>query len=199
VFFEVEVEVGGSHAKKCQASPPCRRVPVLAWRPLTYNNTFCMPLAPLHRPAHLRIVLTPFSPWLSIRYMSCDTLQPRSHYKTPSHEDGGQNLPTDLNHRVYLRHPGYSDTGNILIVLPALDHPQGGIHHETARISCAIIANNRWEGFLAETKTGGPAPVGPDGILCGKNYYFRVSEDAADGKQTEWLLYTRAYVLTWRS
>ncbi|KAF2194705.1 hypothetical protein K469DRAFT_725931 [Zopfia rhizophila CBS 207.26] len=87
--------------------------------------------------------------------MSCDTLLPRPQYKTPSHEDSGQNLPTDLNHRVYLRHPGYSDTGNILMVLPALDHPQGGIHHETARIACAIVANNRWEGFLTETKTGG--------------------------------------------
>jgi hypothetical protein len=117
--------------------------------------------------------------------MSCDTLRPRSHYRTPSHEDGGQNLPTDLNHRVYLRHPGYSDTGNILMVLPALDHPQGGIHHETARIACAIVANNSWEGFLTETRTGGRARVDPDGILRGKNYYFRVSEDVADGKQTE--------------
>ena len=78
-----------------------------------------------------------------------------THYKTPSHEDGGQNLPTDVNHRAYLRHPGYSDTGNVLMVLPALDHPQGGIHHETTRIACAIIANNRWEGFLTETRMGG--------------------------------------------
>ena len=117
--------------------------------------------------------------------MSGDTLRPRSQYRTPSHEDGGENLPRDLNHRVYLRHPGYSDTGNILMALPALDHPQGGIHHETARIACAIVANNRWEGFLTETRTGERAHVGPDGILRGNNYYFRVSEDAADGKQTD--------------
>jgi len=173
VFFEMKVEIGGSYAKKYQASPqPCHHVPILVWRLLTYNNTFCMPLAPLHRPAHLCIVLTPFSIWLSIRYMLYDTLQPRSHYKTSFYEDGGQNLLTDLNHKVYLRHPGYSNTGNILIVLPALDYPQGSIYHKTARISYAIIANNRWEGFLAETETGGPAPVGLDSILCGKNYYF---------------------------
>lgn len=114
--------------------------------------------------------------------MSGDTLRLRSQYGTPSHEDGGENLPRDLNHRVYLRHPGYTDTGNILMVLPALDHPQGGIHHETARIACAIVANNRWEGFLTETRTGERALVGPDGILRGNNYYFRVSEDAADDK-----------------
>jgi hypothetical protein len=71
------------------------------------------------------------------------------------------------------------------MVLPALDHPQGGIHHETARIACAIVANNRWEGFLTETRTGARASFGPDGILRRNNYYFRVSEDAADGKQTE--------------
>ncbi|KAI9771266.1 MAG: hypothetical protein M1840_002236 [Geoglossum simile] len=112
--------------------------------------------------------------------MSYYTLQPRSRYNTPSHEDGGQNLPTDLNHGVRLRHPGYSDTGNILMVLPALDHAQGGIHHETARTACAIIAGNRWEGFLTETRTGGAVQAGPDGILRGKNYYFRVSEDASD-------------------
>ena len=114
----------------------------------------------LRRPVLTRIL--PSSPQLrshpplllSIRYMSGDTLRSRSQHRTPSHEDAGENLPRDLNHRGYLRHPGYSDTGNILMVLPALDHPQGGIHHETARIARAIVANNRWEGFLTETRTG---------------------------------------------
>lgn len=40
------------------------------------------------------------------------------------------------------------------MVLPILDHPQGGIHHETARIAYAIVANNRGEGFL--TRVGVP-------------------------------------------
>ncbi|KAF1958577.1 hypothetical protein CC80DRAFT_441077 [Byssothecium circinans] len=114
--------------------------------------------------------------------MHCEPLRPRLKYDTPSHKDGGQDLPADLNYKVYLRHPGYSDTGNILLALPALDHPQGGIHHETARIACAILANNRWEGFLTETRAGQPAQVGPDGILQGKNYYFLVSQEAPDDK-----------------
>ncbi|KAF2175932.1 hypothetical protein K469DRAFT_723769 [Zopfia rhizophila CBS 207.26] len=101
-------------------------------------------------------------------------------YKTPSHEDGEQNLPIDLNHRVYLCYSGYSDTGNILMVLPALDHPQGGIHHETARITCAIIINNRWEEFLTEIKTGGRTAVSSNSILRGKNYYFWVSKDTTN-------------------
>jgi hypothetical protein len=84
---------------------------------LQQQHYSCLQLAPLHRPALLRMV---------INHMSCDTLRPRSHYRIPSHEDSGQNLPTGLNHRVYLCHPGYSETSNILMGLPALDHPQGG-------------------------------------------------------------------------
>ena len=33
------------------------------------------------------------------------------------------------------------------------------------RIACAIIANNRWAGFLTETRTGARASVGPNSIL----------------------------------
>ncbi|KAF2740331.1 hypothetical protein EJ04DRAFT_572178 [Polyplosphaeria fusca] len=114
--------------------------------------------------------------------MPFESLQPRLKYNAPSHDDGARNLPAALNFKVYLRHPGYSDTGNILLVLPALDHPQGGIHHETARIACAIVANNRWEGFLSETRAGRPVEEGPDGILRGQNYYFLLSQDPADEK-----------------
>ena len=115
--------------------------------------------------------------------MSRETFRPRSSYEIPSHEDKGQSLPANLFHRVFLRHPGYDDTHNTLLALPALDHPLGGIHHETARIACAIIANNKWDGFLTETKTGGRSRIESDTILRKTDYYFRVSEDAADGKQ----------------
>ncbi|KAK3216213.1 hypothetical protein GRF29_8g2618833 [Pseudopithomyces chartarum] len=114
--------------------------------------------------------------------MPFESLKARPKYDTPSHKDGGQSLPTNLDYKVYLRHPGYSDTGNILLALPALDHSQGGIHHETARIACAILANNRWDGFFAETKAGQPIQAGPDDILREKNYYFFVSHDVAEGE-----------------
>jgi hypothetical protein len=35
-----------------------------------------------------------------------------------------------------------------LLILPALDN--GGIHYETAHIACAILANNRWDGWFTE-------------------------------------------------
>ncbi|MCJ1469132.1 hypothetical protein MMC07_007765 [Pseudocyphellaria aurata] len=47
----------------------------------------------------------------------------------------------------------------------ATDHPAGGIHYETVRIACGIIAGNRWDGYFTEevdgTKlefTGNPSP-----------------------------------------
>ena len=119
--------------------------------------------------------------------MSDENLQPRSPYPTPQHQDNGQNLPSALTYKVCLRHPGYNDTANTLMTLAALDHPEGGIHYETARIACAIVANNKWDGFLTETRSGKSVQVAADGILRGQNYYFRVSENAIDGMFTNQL------------
>src|SRR2546430_78301 len=98
---------------------------------------------------------------------------PRACYMSPSHPDGGRNLPTNLAHKVTFRHPGYNDGNNIILVLPALDHLEGGIHYETARIACAICANNQWDGYFTETRTGPQVEIEIDGILRGKEYYFR--------------------------
>ncbi len=108
--------------------------------------------------------------------MSTDTVQPRPPYKTPSHNDGGQNLPTHGQHKVNLRHPGY-EGNNILITLPALDHPEGGIHHETARVACAIVADNRWDGYLSETERREEISMPPDGVLRKPEYYFHVPDN----------------------
>jgi hypothetical protein len=81
------------------------------------------------------------------------------------------------------RHPGYPDHNNILLVFPALDPtalpstttPHSfGLHHETARLGCAIAANNRWDGFLSEDKQPVAVPLEPDAILPAGTYYFHV-------------------------
>lgn len=79
---------------------------------------------------------------------------------------------------VLLRHPGYPDSENILLDLPALDG--NGIHHETARIACCILANCRWDGFLSKSRQGPPVPVpeGPQDVLLAGDYYFYVPSDA---------------------
>lgn len=71
---------------------------------------------------------------------------------------------------VIFLHPGYADNDNFLLKLPAFD--SGGIHHDTARIACAILAACRWDGFLSSTRNGTPLPAGPDDVLPPGRYYF---------------------------
>jgi hypothetical protein len=55
-----------------------------------------------------------------------------------------------------------------------------GIHHETARLACAIIAGNRWDGFLCKDRDGHqPSKDGLDQILRASTYYFHLP-DAVD-------------------
>lgn len=53
-------------------------------------------------------------------------------------------------------------------------------HPPTAPIACVILANNRWDGWLAEEREGERLDPPEDGILQRQNYYFCVSTDAHD-------------------
>lgn len=79
---------------------------------------------------------------------------------------------THVGKQVIFLHPGYNDNHNILLILPA--HDSGGVHHETARVACAILANSRWDGFLSLTANGSRIDCGPDDILMSRRYYFRI-------------------------
>ncbi|KAK3320549.1 hypothetical protein B0T19DRAFT_477800 [Cercophora scortea] len=73
-------------------------------------------------------------------------------------------------------HPGYADNDNILLILSALDDG-GGVHHETARIACAILADSRWDGYFSLTANGPPLAGetdSPDAVLALPAYYFCV-------------------------
>ncbi|KAM3559597.1 hypothetical protein MY1884_003359 [Beauveria asiatica] len=111
----------------------------------------------------------------------------------PKHPDQGL-APSGIAIReeertVTLRHPRYPDSSNILLVLSALDPiPRPGrpfteddpllfgLHHDTARVACAIIADCCSHGYLSESKVNGAPPVttDPDHILPGRNYYFHI-------------------------
>jgi hypothetical protein len=79
---------------------------------------------------------------------------------------------------IRFRHPAYEDPYDIFIVLPGLDHPEGGIHHQTALLACAVIANNSFSGWLTEDRDGKMRVNVPlDGILRAQDYYFQVSND----------------------
>ncbi|KAM3510876.1 hypothetical protein MY11210_005479 [Beauveria gryllotalpidicola] len=117
----------------------------------------------------------------------------RAGLPPPRHPDQGLAPSGTTEERaVTLRHPRYPDDSNILLVLPALDpipadgnSPGLGLHHDTARVACAIIANCRWDGYLSESKVDGAPPftTDPDHLLPGRNYYFHVPSDTSDGEQ----------------
>ncbi|KAM3516325.1 hypothetical protein MY11210_000084 [Beauveria gryllotalpidicola] len=119
----------------------------------------------------------------------------------PKHPDQGL-APSgtairDEGRAVTLRHPRYPDSNNILLVLSALDPiPRPGrifeddpllfgLHHDTARVACAIIAGCCWHGYLSESKVDGAPPVttDPDHILPGRNYYFHIPSNVDGDEQ----------------
>lgn len=110
--------------------------------------------------------------------MDDQTSYARDSCPKPSHHDNGKCLPQEPL-RIRFRHPGYQDTDNVLLTLSGLDFVNGGIHHETARIACAIIANNQFHGYFTEDKEGAQRVlVSKDGILSAKDYYFHIGEQA---------------------
>ncbi|KAJ9634922.1 hypothetical protein H2199_008786 [Coniosporium tulheliwenetii] len=98
----------------------------------------------------------------------------RSCFPPPTHPDGSASVSPSAVHRVTLRHPGYDDRNNVLMVLQASDHCDGGIHHATALVACGIAAGNRWDGFFTKLKTGPRIDLPSDGILPNGDYYFHV-------------------------
>lgn len=71
-------------------------------------------------------------------------------------------------------HPAYPRHQNVLFHMFALDGRDGGLHYTTAHTACAIVAGNRWDGFLSHTKTGPPIDAEGEDLLTGQEYYFIV-------------------------
>jgi hypothetical protein len=117
--------------------------------------------------------------------LAVDMAQARPPFAAPTQPDGGKDIPDDVTRTVTFRHAGYPDEHNIIMVLPALDDAQGGIHHETALIACAVVAGNRWDGFLSEDRTGSGILTPRDGVLRGKEYYFRLPGDERGRSSTQ--------------
>lgn len=87
--------------------------------------------------------------------------------------------------QITFRHPAYPSFKNVLLRLPALDHPRGGIHHETARIACAIIAGNRWDGYFTDAIDGPRVEIPSHGVLQKSNYYFHIPSPASNPEASD--------------
>jgi hypothetical protein len=80
------------------------------------------------------------------------------------------------NNWINIRHPGYDDECNVLLLLYAFDHPLGGIHYQTALTACGILAGNRWDGVLTTSRTYSPQSPPSSGILVAKDAYFHLPD-----------------------
>ncbi|KAL8994078.1 MAG: hypothetical protein Q9188_007168, partial [Gyalolechia gomerana] len=72
-----------------------------------------------------------------------------------------------INCTIELRHPGLPDNGasNILFRFPAYDRNGGGLQHSIALTACAIVAGNKFAGYLSSTITGPPIAEALDAVL----------------------------------
>ena len=96
-------------------------------------------------------------------------------------EFASESISNNPDHHIRFCHPAYPSMCNVLLDLKAYDHPDGGLHHETARIACGIIAGNAWNGYFSETAGGQRLDLGPDGILMvGKDYFFHIPHPASE-------------------
>ncbi|KAK4980597.1 hypothetical protein LTR42_000905 [Elasticomyces elasticus] len=87
-----------------------------------------------------------------------------------------------VNKRITVHHPGYTGTSDILIVLLAADGLNGGLDLETTLTICAILADNRFDGYISRNNAVGASPVRSDeDLLASGEYFFHVPHPAIDG------------------
>lgn len=82
----------------------------------------------------------------------------------------------DANQVVRIRHLGYDDNCNVILTLYGLDHPDGGVHYETARTACGILAGNRWDGVLTSSATYRKEDISPGPYFIGTDAYFHLPD-----------------------
>lgn len=112
------------------------------------------------------------------------TITIRPAQTIPQHLIDTSTISIEFSHQVFIRHPGYPSPLNLLLVFEAQDHAEGGIHHETARIACGIVAGNIWNGYFTEDLDGPPVMVPPYGILLNAEYYFHVPAPISGRRDT---------------
>lgn len=79
---------------------------------------------------------------------------------------------------VSVYHPDYTDHGAVLLSLPATDGDSHmpGVYRDTIHTACAIIANNRFDGYISSSRDPHAAPgnLHDIHILPAGTYYFHL-------------------------
>jgi hypothetical protein len=80
--------------------------------------------------------------------------------------------------RINIRHPGYGPDHDLLFSLHTPDHASGGVHYGLVLDACAIIADNRRDGWLSVDREGTTRVEGDlDHVLSNGDYWYNVPGD----------------------
>lgn len=73
---------------------------------------------------------------------------------------------------ITVRHPGYDDSENTLLDLLCTDGATDSLYHGFAHTAAAIVAGNRWDGFLSQSRQGIKVTQEYHELLPFGDYYF---------------------------
>lgn len=108
--------------------------------------------------------------------MPAPNLQSRIQLSNPSQIVPQSHITSSATKRVNFYHPAYDKKDGLLFVLYAYDANDGGIHYGLAHDACAIIADNRHDGWLTTTQDGEPIEAHWDDILPLGNYWYHIPD-----------------------
>ncbi|KAK9477693.1 hypothetical protein V1514DRAFT_320820 [Lipomyces japonicus] len=78
-------------------------------------------------------------------------------------------------HYIYIHHPGYDEKTDLLFTIYAPDHISGGLHFSLLMDACAIIADNRNDGWLATDRRGlNRVKPQPENVLASGHYWHHL-------------------------
>ncbi|KAL9003999.1 MAG: hypothetical protein Q9188_003161 [Gyalolechia gomerana] len=104
--------------------------------------------------------------------MSLGTVTLRPQQRLPEHLDRVDTISLNPLHQIEFKHPAYPASSNTFLILHAFDHPNGGLHYNTAKIACGIITGNRWDGSFRRDVDENDLVYGDDDIMPSGVYYF---------------------------
>lgn len=106
----------------------------------------------------------------------------RQPYPPPQHLDKSA-VASWPPKQIALLHPGYAGDAQLFLILPACDE-NDTIDHELARIACAVVACNAFDGFLT-TDAGGVCRVnGAQLPFIDEGYFFHVPDRDGTSKNS---------------
>ncbi|KAL9104947.1 MAG: hypothetical protein Q9163_000192 [Psora crenata] len=112
----------------------------------------------------------------------------RPQQRLPEHNIGADTISSNAYYRVEFKHPAYPPGLDKFLTLPAFDHPNGGLHYNTAKIACGVFAGNRWDGFFTVDKDGEALDCDGEDILPPGPYYFHLPGYQDDRIETSYPL-----------